>query len=90
MKSRKTIIAAVLAVLMVVLAVSCDQGPVFPKAVVSADINQTTVLFNGQKYDPSMFTVSVRYNDDSTDTLKNIVKYDGSFVSNGAVLSAVV
>ena len=89
MKSRKTIIAAVLAVLMVVLAVSCDQGPVFPKAVVSADINQTTVLFNGQKYDPSMFTVSVRYNDDSTDTLKNIVKYDGSFVSNGAVLSAV-
>ena len=89
MRSRKTIIATVLTVLMVVLAVSCDQGPVFPKAVVSADINQTAVLFNGQKYDPSVFTVSVKYNDDSTDTLKNIVSYDDTSVKNGGKLTAV-
>ena len=91
MRKNRSFLVVVASLLVLFAFAACDAGVYFPAAIVSAEINQTSDMLNGQDYDPSLFNVVATLNDKSTTTLKGIVEWKGTEsegVQMGDALSA--
>ena len=92
MRKKSILMVCITALVALAMFVGCDNAPVYPSFVVGGSVDQTGDFLIGQKFDPSKFSVSVRYSDGSTKTLKDTsivtLQGDGDTVSTNSVVEA--
>ena len=69
MRKKSILMVCISALIALTMFVGCDNAPVLPSFVVGGSIEQSGDFLIGQKFDPSKFSVTVRYSDGSSKKL---------------------
>ena len=70
MRKRSILLSCIAALMVIVMFVGCDNGPVWPiTSVKSGYINQIGDFLDGQAFDGSKFEIYVTYDNSSTPVL---------------------
>ena len=61
MKKKSILLTCIVAIMALAMFVGCDNAPTIPSFIVGGNISQTGDFLTGQTFDPTKFSVTVRY-----------------------------